>query len=158
MPRALPAEACRSDLVLRMVQLLAPAAGGDFDDADADANPTQVPALRVIGLTMSGEDAHPQAALDCGALPALRRLLGAPRPLLQKLAAWALSNALAGTAAQIDAVIDERILVPLAGLLRGSPDDGVRREATICLANVLLRGTPAQTGAVVESSCDDDCE
>ena len=56
------------------------------------------------------------------------------------------------------AVIDERILVPLAGLLRGSPDDGVRREATICLANVLLRGTPAQTGAVVESSCDDDCE
>ena len=158
MPRALPAEACRSDLVLRMVQLLAPAAGGDFDDADADANPTQVPALRVIGLTMSGEDAHTQAALDCGALPALRRLLGAPRPLLQKLAAWALSNALAGTAAQIDAVIDERILVPLAGLLRGSPDDGVRREATICLANVLLRGTPAQTGAVVESSCDDDCE
>ena len=75
-----------------------------------------------------------------------------------RASAWALSNALAGTAAQIDAVIDERILVPLAGLLRGSPDDGVRREATICLANVLLRGTPAQTGAVVESSCDDDCE
>lgn len=72
------------------------------------------PAVRTAGNIVSGNEAHTQAAIDCGVLPAFKHLMGdASRRKQKKEVVWALSNITAGTKAQIQAVIDAGLLEPL---------------------------------------------
>ena len=67
----------------------------------------QAPALRCIGNVATGNAEQTQAVLACDALGAFGRLIDAGKKDLKKEACWIISNIAAGSAAQIDAVIDE---------------------------------------------------
>lgn len=102
--------------------------------------PIMMPAMRILGNVISGAEHHTQAAIDAGVLHALVPLIKTGRRNIRREACWAASNAAAGTAAQITA------LMTTPGLLDaviGEMKEGewnVRKEATWVICNIATAG------------------
>lgn len=76
---------------------------------------------------VTGTDQQTQEAIDAGVLTVLPRLLRHTKPVIQKEAAWTLSNIAAGPCQQIQQIITCGLLPPLVELLNKV------REGTVLL-------------------------
>lgn len=108
-----------------------------------------VPAIRILGNLMSGNDRTTQKVIDHGALQALLPLLSHSRSGVRKEACWSASNVMAGNPSQIQASIDAG-LIPLIihRLLEDRAD--IKHEASWCLANAVSGANTAQLLRFVE--------
>jgi len=92
--------------------------------------------------------------LECDAVPCLRRLVGHHNREIQKEACWTLSNIAAGTASQIQAVIDSGAIRPLVDLVNDDiTDKEVRSEACWVVLNATSCGNDAQISVLIEEGC-----
>lgn len=66
---------------------------------------------------VTGTDQQTQEAIDAGVLTVLPWLLRHTKPVIQKEAAWTLSNIAAGPSQQIQQIINSGLLPPLVELL-----------------------------------------
>lgn len=102
------------------------------------------PALRALSRVLAGSHAEMQIALDCGALPALLRLLREPPApaALRRAACWALSSVADGSLSQIQDLLDAGAAPLLLAQLTAPPDAAadVRKPALYALAYILRRG------------------
>ena len=126
------------------------------------------PALRTIGNIVCADctdqvDIHgntlpvvdfTEIILECYAVPCLRRLVGHHNREIQKEACWTLSNIAAGTASQIQAVIDNGAIPPLVRLVNNEmTDKEVRSEACWVVLNATSCGNDEQIAILVEEGC-----
>ena len=65
------------------------------------ADTVKVPAIRICGNVISGNDSQTQAVLDCGVLEALVKLTKSKNLNIRKETYWTASNVAAGTQSQI---------------------------------------------------------
>jgi len=100
-----------------------------------------IPALRVVGNIVTGDDVQTQRIIDAGALSALQIHLKDGADATKKEVVWALSNILAGNVKQIEAVIQANLLLPLIEVLANG-DYKCRVEATWAICNFTCGGTP----------------
>jgi len=114
--------------------------------------PVLTPALRTIGNIVTGDDQQTQVILQCGALPALVKLLSNPKKLLRKEACWTISNVCAGNADQIQEVIQADLIRPLVSLM-DKDDFDVRKEAAWAVSNAISGGRPEHIEHLVECGC-----
>jgi len=120
-------------LVKRVVDLL-----------DHETPSVQTPALRVVGNIVTGDESQTQAVLYCqSALPYLKKLLLDNNKAIRKEACWGISNITAGTANQIQMVIDAEIIPIVVGLMK-SAEFEIRKEAAWTLSNASSCGSPDQ--------------
>jgi hypothetical protein len=112
----------------------------------------QIPALRVIGNIVTGDDLQTQSVINLGALPSLNLLLGSPKKNIRKEACWTISNITAGSRAQIQAVIDAKIVPPLIHLLANDEFD-VRKEAAWAVSNITSGGSSEQVKLLIAHNC-----
>eukprot|EP00397_Hematodinium_sp_SG-2012_P004326 GEMP01004337.1.p1 GENE.GEMP01004337.1~~GEMP01004337.1.p1 ORF type:complete len:517 (-),score=127.71 GEMP01004337.1:2509-4059(-) len=108
----------------------------------------QVPALRVIGNVVTGNDDQTQTAIQCGCLPALRNLIQHTKKTIRKEACWAISNITAGNARQIQEVIVADLIPPLLQLLKEADFD-VKKEVCWAISNASSGGTAEQVHTIV---------
>ncbi|KAL7527782.1 hypothetical protein ACHAXR_002124, partial [Thalassiosira sp. AJA248-18] len=127
------------------------------------------PALRTIGNIVCADcssdqtDIHgntlpvvdfTEVILECHAVPCLRRLIGHHNREIQKEACWTLSNIAAGTASQIQAVIDSGAIPPLVELVNNElTDKEVRSEACWVVLNATSCGNDEQISILIEEGC-----
>lgn len=114
-----------------------------------------VPALRIIGNIVTGDDEQTQVAINCGALQQLKKLLAhsqVHRPAIVKEACWALSNITAGTKEQVDAVIASGSVQELIRLLDEGNTD-VKREALWAISNAASSSEQSQCAHLVQLGC-----
>jgi len=111
--------------------------------------PVKIPALRVAGNVVSGDDSQTQAVLDCALLPALVNLLSHPKKSLRKEAAWTISNITAGTGEQIEAVLKTGLVRELVNMLRTAEFE-IQREAAWAISNATSGGKEAHIVYLVE--------
>jgi hypothetical protein len=103
------------------------------------------PALRAVGNIVTGSEEQTQAAIDMGALLAVRDIIeGTEERSVLKECAWAISNVTAGTAAQIQVVL-ECGLAPLLLQLMEEGEFEVRKEVTWTITNAISGGNDEQT-------------
>jgi hypothetical protein len=113
-----------------------------------------VPALRIIGNLVTGDDLQTQIVLNLSALSVLASLLNsAEKKDIIKETCWALSNITAGNTSQIQAVIEANIFPRLVALLGQADRD---REATLhaawAVSNATSSGTPEQIWYLAEEA------
>uniref|UniRef100_A0A8U7N6D9 Importin subunit alpha n=1 Tax=Corvus moneduloides TaxID=1196302 RepID=A0A8U7N6D9_CORMO len=84
-----------------------------------------------------------QEAIDAGVLTVLPRLLRHTKPVIQKEAAWTLSNIAAGPCQQIQQIITCGLLPPLVELLNKG-DFKAQKEGVWVVANFMTGGTVDQ--------------
>eukprot|EP00043_Microstomoeca_roanoka_P020072 m.236453 g.236453 ORF g.236453 m.236453 type:complete len:580 (-) comp17098_c5_seq1:667-2406(-) len=115
------------------------------------SNELRTPSLRTLGNIVTGDDRQTQACLDAGFLVALKTILmgGQQRSHLLKEACWALSNITAGTAAQIQAVLDAELL-PAVVAQANSDNARVVKEAIWVLSNITSGGSPQQIAQLMD--------
>ncbi|KAF2547145.1 hypothetical protein F2Q70_00023937 [Brassica cretica] len=102
------------------------------------------PALRTIGIVVTGNDSQTQYIIDLQALPCLLNLLRGPyNKTIRKEACWVVSNITAGCQSQIQAVFDADICPALVNLLRNSEFD-VKYEAAWAICNAIAGGSYKQ--------------
>jgi hypothetical protein len=123
----------------------------------------QTAALRTAGNLVTGDDLQTQIVLDNGLLPGLLSMLGSVCPAdhapgasrqtnLAKEALWTLSNIAAGTAQQIQALLDSNLLLPTFDFL-SDEDATLRKEAAWVVSNVCAGGTYDQIMGMVQQGC-----
>ena len=127
-------------LVPRLVELM--------DDGNAAI---RVPALRTIGNIVTSDN-YTRLVLDCPmALPNLKKQLNDNRKTVRKEACWAFSNITAGSAADIQMVIDIGVVPVVMGLVVSEESDfEIRKEALWVLANMFSEGSVDQIVFLVE--------
>eukprot|EP01061_Rhynchopus_euleeides_P005620 TRINITY_DN1483_c0_g1_i2.p1 TRINITY_DN1483_c0_g1~~TRINITY_DN1483_c0_g1_i2.p1 ORF type:complete len:352 (+),score=102.64 TRINITY_DN1483_c0_g1_i2:139-1056(+) len=106
----------------------------------------RVPALRIVGNLMTGDDRQTEAVLDAGAALAIRKLMSvSQKKHVLKECLWAISNVAAGTSSQLQHLIDLDFMVLLVDLMttQNLPTD-VMKEAAWVLANAMEGGTEEQ--------------
>ncbi|KAF2558368.1 hypothetical protein F2Q68_00018231 [Brassica cretica] len=102
------------------------------------------PALRTVGIVVTGNDSQTQYIIDLQALPCLLNLLRGPyNKTIRKEACWVVSNITAGCQSQIQAVFDADICPALVNLLRNSEFD-VKYEAAWAICNAIAGGSYKQ--------------
>jgi len=87
----------------------------------------QLPALRVVGNIVTGNESQTQLIIDNNALPSLLTLLSSTNDGVRKDTCWAISNITAGTEEQIQAVIDSDIIPKVISLLKDDSSGVCRR-------------------------------
>lgn len=112
----------------------------------------QVPALRVVGNIVTGDDSQTQLILNLGALPSLLALMSSPKKNIRKEACWTISNITAGNKGQIAAVIETQLLRPLIHLMAKDEFD-VRKEAAWAISNITSGGSPDQVRQLIAEGC-----
>ncbi|XP_003742068.1 importin subunit alpha-1 [Galendromus occidentalis] len=108
-----------------------------------------IPALRVIGNIVTGDDRQTQMVIDAGALSALKNRFEVGAEATKKEVIWALSNVLAGNVVQIEAVLNEGLMEPLIRMLSVG-DYKTQLEATWAICNFTCGGTPVQISQLFE--------
>ena len=113
------------------------------------------PSLRAIGNIVCAEDEqdYTQRVIECGAVTCLRQLIGHSNGEIQKEACWTLSNIAAGTADQIQCVLDSGSIPPLVNLASAKETDPeVKSEACWVVLNATSCGSDEQVGRVLAVS------
>ncbi|KAI4349889.1 hypothetical protein L6164_010432 [Bauhinia variegata] len=112
-----------------------------------------IPALRTVGNIVTGDDTQTQFVIDNQALPCLFQLLTQNhKKSIKKEACWTISNITAGNRAQIQAVIQANIILPLVNLLQISEFD-VKKEAAWAISNATSGGSHEQIQFLVSQGC-----
>lgn len=114
------------------------------------------PALRTIGNIVCAEDDtdYTQYIIEAGAVPRLRLLIGHNMKEICKEACWTLSNIAAGTAEQIQTVLDSGVMPQLISLaVNPNTDNEVRSEAHWVVLNAASCGSDAQIEYLVSQGC-----
>lgn len=108
------------------------------------------PALRVLGNMATGCDELTQTVVDLGTLSEIVPLAERARSsTVVKECCWLVSNVIAGTQSQIQAVIDARIMPLVIEVLR-SGDYKCQFEASWAVANLAQGGTSNQIMTLVD--------
>jgi hypothetical protein len=119
---------------------------------DHETPSVQTPALRVIGNIVTGDESQTQCVLNCPlALELLRKLLSDPNKAIRKEACWGISNITAGTAQQIQMVIDAQIIPMVIALMKSSEFE-IRKEAAWTLSNASSCGNAEQVLYLVQQN------
>ncbi|EGD82097.1 hypothetical protein PTSG_02777 [Salpingoeca rosetta] len=109
------------------------------------------PALRALGNIVTGNDIQTQVCTHAHAFMCTHVLIYCARAV-KKECLWVLSNILAGTDAQIQAVIDANLIqLVLDSLEHG--EFRVQREAAWALCNALASGADDQIRFMVSQGC-----
>jgi hypothetical protein len=126
------------------------------------------PALRTIGNIVCADCTDQQdqygntlpavdfteIILECRAVPCLRQLVEHHNREIQKEACWTLSNIAAGTASQIQAVIDSGAIPPLVDIVNNElTDKEVRSEACWVVLNATSCGNDEQISILIKEGC-----
>ncbi|KAL2925503.1 Importin subunit alpha-4 [Bienertia sinuspersici] len=112
-----------------------------------------IPALRTVGNIVTGDDTQTQFVLDNNVLPCLLQLLTQNhKKSIKKEACWTISNITAGNKAQIQAVIEAAIVLPLVQLLQNAEFD-IKKEAAWAISNATSGGSHDQIRFLVSQGC-----
>jgi hypothetical protein len=127
------------------------------------------PALRTVGNIVCADSSDQQdqnngtirpvvdfteIILEWNAVACLRQLVEHPNREIQKEACWTLSNIAAGTASQIQAVIDSGAIRPLVDIVNNDrTDKEVRSEACWVVLNATSCGSDDQISTLIEEGC-----
>lgn len=71
-----------------------------------DSEKVRIPALRIIGNIVTGNDVQTQAILNCRGLSSLNNLTKSINSQIRKDACWAISNITAGNTIQIQVICE----------------------------------------------------
>ena len=101
---------------------------------------------------MTGNDAQTQAVMNYAVLPNLWALLWSPKESIRKESALSLSNILAGSQRQIQAVLDNGCIIPaiVAILCTAGEAHAVKKEAAWAISNGTSGGSQEQIACLVE--------
>jgi hypothetical protein len=131
---------CISDPTLR-----APRRARNMPPAcSAQTAPTSSPHLPLLN---SGAYPHP-LPLN----PLCSAQLNSPKKGIRKEACWAISNIMAGTREQIQAVIEANVIPPLTHLL-DTAEFGTKKEVAWSISNATSGGSPEQIRYLVQQGC-----
>ncbi|XVF57612.1 hypothetical protein PTKIN_Ptkin06aG0219300 [Pterospermum kingtungense] len=112
-----------------------------------------IPALQTVGNIVTGDDNQTQFVIDNKVLPHLHQLLVQNhRKSIKKEACWTISNITAGNTAQIQAVIEANIILPLVHLLQHAECD-IKEEVVWAISNAMSGGSHEQIQYVLLSFC-----
>ncbi|KAK4339753.1 hypothetical protein RND71_041215 [Anisodus tanguticus] len=112
-----------------------------------------IPALRTAGNIVTGDDAQTQYVIDNQVLPCLYQLLTQNhKKSIKKEACWTISNITAGNKAQIQAVIEANIILPLVHLLQNAEFD-IKKEAAWAISNATSGGSNDQIRFLASQGC-----
>ncbi|KAK5813586.1 importin subunit alpha-4 [Gossypium arboreum] len=112
-----------------------------------------IPALRTVGNIVTGDDNQTQFVIDNKVLPHLYQLLAQNhKKSIKKEACWTISNITAGNRAQIQAVIEANIILPLVHLLQLAEFD-IKKEAAWAISNATSGGSHEQIQFLVSQGC-----
>ncbi|XP_019169405.1 PREDICTED: importin subunit alpha-4-like isoform X2 [Ipomoea nil] len=112
-----------------------------------------IPALRTVGNIVTGDDTQTQYVIDNQVLPRLYQLLTQNhKKSIKKEACWTISNITAGNRAQIQAVIEANIILPLVYLLQNAEFD-IKKEAAWAISNATSGGSHEQIRFLVNQGC-----
>ena len=125
----------------------------------ADSVSVVTPVLRTLGNVVTGTDEQTQSFVDAGGLDHCPRLLCCDKKQVKKETLWLLSNVLAGTSKQVEAVFAvktaglglgmEHIIKKVVDMAREEQWE-VRKEAVWCVANVCTGGSDMHVMTLVE--------
>lgn len=108
------------------------------------------PALRVVGNFAAGSDVLTQVVVDNGILDVIRLLMERTRSqIILKESCWVLSNVIAGTREQINAVIKAKLISSIVNVLE-TGDTRSKIEASWAFANLSQGGTTRQILCLAE--------
>jgi len=102
------------------------------------------PCLRFLGNVLSGEDTMTQIVLDAGYLDVIEPFVNHFSTAQRKEAIWSLSNILAGSHQQIEAVLSRDGLVRSLIQATSSGTQAIQQEATWCLGNATVDAISTQ--------------
>eukprot|EP00755_Sulcionema_specki_P038958 Sspe_Gene.2825::Locus_940_Transcript_1_2_Confidence_0.800_Length_1628::g.2825::m.2825 len=108
-----------------------------------------MPALRILGNIVTGNDRQTQQVLDAGALPLIHRLMTSTSSRIRKECCWNISNIAAGTVNQIQELITANIIPTLVSSLQPNVEWEVRKEAMWAVSNITATGKPEQVNHLV---------
>ncbi|GAB4835666.1 Importin subunit alpha-4 [Ancistrocladus abbreviatus] len=112
-----------------------------------------IPALRTVGNIVTGDDNQTQFVIDNQVLPNLYKLLTQNhKKSIKKEACWTISNITAGNKAQIQAVIEANLVLPLVDLLQNAEFD-VKKEAAWAISNATSGGSHEQIRFLAGQGC-----
>lgn len=109
----------------------------------------QMPALRVVGNILFGDDEQTQTMINLNVTNGLEHLMRTGNSRLRKEATWCLSNVTAGNRTQIQSFIDNSDLVELLLDLAVEADVATKHEALYTLCNALNGSTQEQVRTLV---------
>ncbi|VDM37640.1 unnamed protein product [Toxocara canis] len=102
------------------------------------------PAIRVFGNFATGNDELTQMVVDAGVLSLIEQVIHNAKSLsVQKECCWLLSNVIAGTQAQIQAVLDAKLL-PIIFAVARDGDFRSKFEASWAISNLAHGGSATQ--------------
>lgn len=112
-----------------------------------------IPALRTVGNIVTGDDGQTQFVIDNQVLPCLYQLLTQNhKKSIKKEACWTISNITAGNKAQIQAVVEANIILPLVHLLQHAEFD-IKKEAAWAVSNATSGGSHDQIRFLASQGC-----
>ncbi|CAG9326232.1 unnamed protein product [Blepharisma stoltei] len=98
----------------------------------------KLPALRVIGNILLGDELQTQTIIDYGVIDQLVPLVNSQNKLLKKDAAWCISNICSGSVSQAEAILAHAGIASIVALLR-DPDFSIKLEACYIFVNSTNR-------------------
>ncbi|KAF3322650.1 importin subunit alpha-1a-like protein [Carex littledalei] len=111
------------------------------------------PVMLAIANVSSADDSQVQCLIDIGLLQCLPKLLVRNyQKYIKKQACMTVSNICAGTVAQIQAIIDAK-MVPLLIQLSQHGETDIKKESTWAIANATSGGSPEQNLSLVGDGC-----
>jgi hypothetical protein len=115
--------------------------------------------IRCVGNFVQGTDLETQAVIDAGVLSYFTALLRHRKRTIRQEVCWTLSNVAAGTAPQIQAILDEGGGALFQAVLAqcAAPEKEVKKEALWCVANIGTCGTAAQVHSFARDALNTLC-
>ncbi|XP_027349499.1 importin subunit alpha-4-like [Abrus precatorius] len=112
-----------------------------------------LPTIRSLGNIVYGDDAQTQVLIDRGVLPCLRQIMMQNHKKgIMKEVCWTISNITAGTKAQVQAVLEANIILPLVRLLHHAEFE-VKKEAAWAICNATYIGSHEHIKFLVIQGC-----
>jgi importin subunit alpha-1 len=109
----------------------------------------QMPALRVVGNILFGDEEPTQSLMNLNVLSGLEHLLKCDNKKLRKEACWSLSNIGAGNRTQIQALLDYTSIMEMLFEYAEHADYATKLEAVYVICNAINGGTLDQIRQIV---------
>ncbi|KAG8946029.1 Importin alpha subunit (Karyopherin alpha subunit) (Serine-rich RNA polymerase I suppressor protein) [Tulasnella sp. 424] len=119
-------------------------------------NDLRCDAVRCIGQFTAGTEASTDAAVAAGLLDALKACIGHHSVMIRENACWAASNVAAGSLSQVNALLNDGLLLILVAIVKDKDEvEKPRNEATRALANLVDKALvhPELVEPLIEGGC-----